>query len=188
MLKLKYFDKEGTWSFTRPYYSKKIVELISKLPGIEKYSSVLDSTSGLGSDTIHLSQFFVSVFALELNKLRSELAVKNLEYNNITNVFLAQGDILDLPEKLHFDVIYVDCPWGQNYEREKVLKIKVSEIGLNEFIAKIIKNCRYLVMKLPKNVEKINTKNLVVKKTNFGKFDIYTITKSKDFYKIKIHN
>ena len=187
MLKLKYFDDEGRWSFTRPYYSKKIVELISKLPGIEKYSSVLDSTAGLGSDTIHLSKFFLSVFSLEIDESRSELAVKNLEYNNITNVFLAQGDILDLPEKLHFDVIYCDPRWGENYEREKVLKIKVSEVGLNEFIAKIIKNCRYLVMKLPKNVEKINTKNLVVKKTNFGKFDLFTITKSKDYYSIKIH-
>jgi len=186
MFKLKYFDEEGSWSFTRPYYSRKITELISKLPGIEKYSSILDSTSGLGSDTIHLSQFFLSVFALELNESRSELAVKNLEYNNVTNVFLAQGNILNLPETLHFDVIYVDCPWGQNYEKEKVLKIKMSEIGLNEFIKKIIKNCRYLVMKLPKNVEKIDNKGLVLKKTNFGKFDIYTITKFKDYYAMKI--
>ena len=179
---LKYFDTEGKYSFTRPFYAKKVTKVISELSGIDRDSSILDGTCGLSGDTIHFSKFFNTVFSLEKNPERSLLALKNLEYNNITNVHLATGDILSLPDTLHFDVIYIDPPWGgPNYKKKKSVSLEMSGLPMNAVVQNVSKHCKYLVMKLPKNAENLDKSGFLYKKYKFIKFDILVLTKINIF-------
>jgi SAM-dependent methyltransferase len=176
---LKYFDDEGRYSYTRNWYSKQILEILKKLPGIDSSSDVIDCTCGLGGDTITFSRFFERLYSIELNDFRADLALKNFECNHVKNVHLGCGNLLDLEKSgLKFDLLYIDLPWsGKEYKYKKVLKIRLSGLDLNEVIAKLKRSCKaggYLVFKLPKNIEKITTE---YKKISMDKFDLFLIKK-----------
>ena len=159
---LKY-DSEGLWSISHPNHANKLSEAIKSYKNLE-LNTILDSTAGLGGNTLSFAKKFNKVISIEYNFNRFKMLSNNVKCYDFNNIELYHGDLIDLITKFNekIDIVFVDPPWGgPNYKEDSNLKIELSNKNLAE-VTKIISNYNYqgnkvklIVYKLPYNFKLI---------------------------------
>ena len=172
-------DDESVSYITTPNESKKISEIIVNHIGKFKKGkdcTIIDTTAGVGGDTITFSFYFNSVVSIEINSQRFEMLKNNINEYKIKNALLVNGDsIVILPKISYLDIIYVDPPWGgKDYKTKDNLKLKLGDVPIESFIIdcfdinKMLAVPKIIALKLPKNYD---LKHLYDELTK--KYDIY---------------
>lgn len=153
------YDSEGLWSISHPNHANKLSEEIKSFKNLE-LNTILDSTAGLGGNTLSFAKKFNKVISIEYNFNRFNMLHNNVSFYDFNNIELNYGDLIDLIPKFNekIDVVFVDPPWGgPNYKEDSNLKIELSNKNLAD-VTNLISNYNYqgnkvklVVYKLPYN-------------------------------------
>lgn len=84
---------------------------------------VWDMFGGIGTDAIHLSEYF-NVVVTEMNENVFQIMNKNITAFHLTNVNLIRANCLIGLKKIKSDIIYYDPPWGDSWSKSKNYKNK----------------------------------------------------------------
>ena len=153
-LKQKYLrvTKEGTYSVTRPTDANLISLMIKFL--FPHSHTILDGTANMGGNTISFGRFFNKVIGIELDKSNYDALKYNTDtikiYDNIT---IIHGNTLDYLEKLKYDLLFLDPPWGgKSYKKHSILDLKIGNVDIIDIIKKMgtLKKDG-IILKLPSN-------------------------------------
>ena len=153
--KLK-FDQEGLWSITHPDQAEVISKLI-KNHYISKNNNsnivILDATAGLGGNLLSFSNYFDTVFGIEIDQNRFEMLKNNIQQYDINNITLFNGNCIDfLTKKLKSNIIFFDPPWGgPNYKVSTNIEIKIDNKPLSHIINLLENKTKLICIKLPLN-------------------------------------
>lgn len=154
---------ECMYYVTVPRDAEKIVHMITNKMG--KYKSkkdiiIVDATACIGGDTISFCHNFGKVIPIELDKIRYEQLLHNLELYGIQNAYIdgCNGSCLDIiPDiEVDIDVIYFDPPWGgKDYKMQDKLELQLGNLDLDHVINLFFekKSVKLVVSKLPKNYD-----------------------------------
>jgi 16S rRNA G966 N2-methylase RsmD len=156
-------------------YFKTMVYLIELhlMHGLKDTYTLLDAFAGVGSDTIGFMTRYVHenprvprffpITAIEKDAdrclmLRNNVSLFVKDYNfSQEAVAVMQGDTLHLVSAAHhFDVVYMDPPWGDNYQQQDSVRIQVSGAALEGIVQQLMVNRiaqEMIVLKLPKNYD-----------------------------------
>lgn len=160
-------DKESIHYITVREYSNKIAEIITdhlKRINITENIVITDCTAGVGGDTLTFGRFFNKIYAIEINKLRSEYLQNNINLYDFKNITVINDNCINyIPTIYDHNVIYVDPPWEPNgigsYKNYSKLTLPFCGMQLENFCNKMfdssyMKHVPSLVLlKLPKNYD-----------------------------------
>lgn len=164
MTKLQ-IDNESTCYITKPFDSNKIIKFISYHVDNLNEKIILDSTAGVGGDSINFSKVFKQVISIELEYNRYTQLKNNIKVYDIDNVICINGDSTKLINKItNYDILYIDPPWGgRNYKKYDKLRLKIGNYELESFIINCFTNNikeepkisipKLIVLKLPYNYD-----------------------------------
>ena len=164
MDKLQY-DDEGLYSISHPDDADYISYLILNCVNNNKNLKILDTTAGVGGNTISFSKIFSQVVSIEIDKTRFKMLENNVKLYNLNNVNLINDDCKNYLNS-EYDIIFFDPPWGgPEYKTHKSLELFLGDQNLINILVKIPKN-KYIILKLPFNYNLNNLKeyNFVLKK------------------------
>lgn len=164
MDKLQY-DDEGLYSISHPDDADYISYLILNCVNNNKNLKILDTTAGVGGNTISFSKIFSQVVSIEIDKTRFKMLENNIKLYDLNNVNLINDDCKNYLNS-EYDIIFFDPPWGgPEYKTHKSLELFLGDQNLINIIEKIPKN-KYIILKLPFNYNLNNLKeyNFVLKK------------------------
>ena len=156
--------------------SKIICNHLSKHNINPQKVSIADYCAGVGGNVISFSKFFNHVYAIEINKTRSEYLLNNIGIYNCKNVSVINKSSIDYnqictdnKQCIYNDnpvIIFIDPPWGGNdYKNTDILKIKLDDMFIEELVMDIFDKFtvlidkyndyenRFIVLKLPKNFD-----------------------------------
>lgn len=154
-------DEIGLYSISTPKNADYISKLIRK--HIKKENIIItDAMAGVGGNTLSFSSFFYYVISIELDLIRFNYLVSNINLYMKTNTICINGDYMDLLYKIQQDVIFLDPPWGgKTYKEHETITLTINEIPLEEISEMIRKDklCKLLVLKLPLNYDTCNFSN-----------------------------
>lgn len=120
--------------------------------------TILDATGNVGSDTIGFARNFGQVISIEINQENFQALQHNVQnVYKLKNVQLHLGDSNQLASNIlksvKPNVLYIDPPWGTNYQYEKQLTLKLGTKSLYDWIIlaqKLVPGI-LIVLKLPNN-------------------------------------
>jgi 16S rRNA G966 N2-methylase RsmD len=138
--------------------------------------SICDLTAGVGGNVISFSNYFNNVNAIEINTLRYEYLINNINIYGLKNIncynCCAIEFINDNLLKLNPSVLFIDPPWGGfGYKNNDSLKLTLSNLPIEDLLVYILnkfslgyiscnKNLEYsiehnkiIIFKLPKNYD-----------------------------------
>lgn len=138
--------------------------------------SICDLTAGVGGNVISFSNYFNSVHAIELDKLRHDYLVNNVDIYNLKNIttynLCAIKFIDEYLLKINPSVLFIDPPWGgSGYKNNDSLKLNIGHLSIEDLLVFILnkfslgyvscnKNLEYsvehnkiIIFKLPKNYD-----------------------------------
>lgn len=160
-------DNESIHYISIREYAEKISEIIKlhlntlKIP--INNVTIVDATAGVGGNSISFSKNFKYVYAIELNKTRSEYLQNNINIYNCLNVKVINDNCLNLLYKMdNFDIIFLDPPWQYNnvsYKKYKNLKLSLDNESIEIICNKLMDYNfmktipKLIVLKLPKNYD-----------------------------------
>lgn len=174
-------------------YFKTMVYLIEMyLSNHKETYSLLDAFAGVGSDTIgFLTRYvhdnprvsrFKPIYAVEKDNKRYEMLLHNTllylqdyNINRCTIVPLNTDMLYILESRQKYDIVYLDPPWGDNYQTHSKVKIFIANIPIETIVNMIIENktaLELIIIKLPKNYDYTDFKKLTTP------FVIYQIFKA----------
>lgn len=184
-MNLKIDDKSIYYISIREYATKisniikKHLEILEINP---KNAIITDATAGVGGDTISFASNFKFVYAIEIDKLRSEYLTNNINIYDLKNVKVINDDctkILNLIE--NHDVIFIDPPWEPNdesYKKQVNLRLPLSFYESIEAYCNRLMDSSYMkkvpkiiVLKLPKNYDTLHFYK-IVKHKNMYYYDL----------------
>lgn len=174
--------------------SKIICNHLSKHNINPQKVSIADYCAGVGGNVISFSKFFNHVYAIEINKTRSEYLLNNIGVYNCKNVSVINKSSIDYNQIctdnnhcIYNDnpvVIFIDPPWGGiDYKNTEILKIKLGNMLVEELVMDIFDKFtvlidkyndyenRFIVLKLPKNFDIESFYNYT---TNYKKYNYFT--------------
>jgi 16S rRNA G966 N2-methylase RsmD len=174
--------------------SKIICNHLSKHNINPQKVSIADYCAGVGGNVISFSKFFNHVYAIEINKTRSEYLLNNIGIYNCKNVSVINKSSIDYNQIctdnnhcIYNDnpvVIFIDPPWGGiDYKNTEILKIKLDNMLIEELVMDIFDKFtllidkyndyenRFIVLKLPKNFDIESFYNYI---TNYKKYNYFT--------------
>ena len=102
-------DAEGKWSLTPE-------RLALDVGARAKKQSVVDATCGCGGNAIGFARAGCAVLAVDVDRHRLDLARHNAKLYGVDITF-ACGDATKLPEDRSADVLFVDPPWGVDWNK-----------------------------------------------------------------------
>ena len=164
MDKLQY-DDEGLYSISHPDDADYISYLILNCVNNNKNLKILDTTAGVGGNTISFSKIFSQVVSIEIDKTRFKMLENNIKLYDLNNVNLINDDCKNYLNS-EYDIIFFDPPWGgPEYKTHKSLELFLGDQNLINIIEKIPKN-KYIILKLPfnYNLNNLNEYNFLLKK------------------------
>ena len=163
MSKIK-MDTTSTFSVTDYQTADLISEIILKLHGINKNSIIVDGTSCVGGNVISFAKNFKYVYAIEMNKNRINILKHNVNiYELNKKIKILNGDVTLLYKNIPIvDIYFLDPPWGGiTYKNTETVDLYLSNIHLAEFCLYLKDYTKYIVLKLPKNFNEENFKNII---------------------------
>jgi 16S rRNA G966 N2-methylase RsmD len=129
--------------------------------------SIVDSTAGVGGNTLSFLKFFGKTIAIEICPMRYNYLLNNIDIYEFDNKKCVNMDFcnyyknnieIDNP-----DVIFMDPPWGGiGYKNSNNLRLKLGEMSIEDIIIDIFKKfsseinykkTKFIVLKLPKNYD-----------------------------------
>ena len=128
-------------------------------------SIIVDSTSGVGGNTLSFLRNFKKVIAIEICQLRYGYLMNNVNIYNYNNVEFINDDFCNLYKNneniYNSNVIFMDPPWGGiGYKNKSDLKLKLGDVSIENIIVDTFKLCdvndnktNLFVLKLPKNYD-----------------------------------
>lgn len=151
-------DEVGRYSISLPKDAEIITSLIefhiNKLNLVSNNLILTDSTAGVGGNTISFSKKFKSINSVEIDKKRFEFLKNNIKCYDLKNINLLNSNYLNIIDNLIQDVVFLDPPWGgRGYKKKECLKLKLSEVPLENICKKLRKLTKMLVLKLPLNYD-----------------------------------
>lgn len=158
--KLQITDK-GLYSITKSDDAIWITNLILKFMKNETYlnpksTTIIDSTSGIGGNTIHFSRYFNKVNSIEINEIHYNVLKNNINALNIKNVNAYHNNFLTMvnENKLNGDIFFIDPPWGgKSYKNFKYFFLKIGKLPLINVLNILYENTfKYVVLKAPYNL------------------------------------
>lgn len=111
---------EGLYSVSRPKVSEAILDQIKEQYGPFHNVRIMDATANNGGDTIRfgLDKDVSQVFSVEMDPQNFKILQHNVRLyktlRDTNKIQLLQGNMLDYIDKLAYDILYVDPPWGGN--------------------------------------------------------------------------
>jgi len=128
--------------------SKIIINYLLKYNMNPNNVNIIDYTSGVGGNVLSFAKYFRHVYAVEIDKLRSEYLKNNVLVYNYNNVTIFNESCIEFNKNiidLNLNVIFIDPPWGGGLYKNKkdlqiILKDDKNEISLEKFILEIINN------------------------------------------------
>lgn len=122
---------------------------------------IVDSTGGIGGDTITFAKKFLQVISIEKDNTRFEFLKNNINIYELNNVIDINSDfILLLPLLSNIDIIYIDPPWGgKSYKNKHNMHIYINNIELEKIIKNLLSKDlmlslpKIIAIKLPKNYD-----------------------------------
>jgi len=121
---------------------------------------ITDATAGVGGDTISFGMNFKQVNAIEIDELRYEYLVNNINVYDLKNITTYHDDCINVIfDILDQDVVFIDPPWGgKSYKEHKSLKLNICNIPIEEFCNNLINgdiksSPTLIVLKLPQNYD-----------------------------------
>ena len=149
-------DEVGLYSISTPKNASIISQLIKKNINYQDNIIITDAMAGVGGNTISFSSYFYIVNSIEIDNIRFEYLVSNIQLYNKENILCLKGNFLDYISKMYQDIIFLDPPWGgKNYKEHEIIKIKIDDKTLEEICIYIIENkvCNVIALKLPLNYD-----------------------------------
>jgi 16S rRNA G966 N2-methylase RsmD len=173
---------------------REIAELTSKIISYHliknnvnpQKTSIIDYTAGVGGNILSFSKYFNNVYAIEIDKLRSEYLLNNLNIYNQKNVTVINNSSINYNNEsmliIKPNTIFIDPPWGGTcYRKNDLLRLRLSDIPIEELVFDIFEKFstinisssdsysnRLVVLKLPKNYD-IENFYYYIKKNTVGK-------------------
>lgn len=159
----------------------KIMLYIVDLYLEEKSYSLLDAFAGIGSDTIGFmirkSNIIKSITSIEKDKNRFDMLTNNVKLYKKdskleTNITLLNDSIFNNLDKT-YDIIYLDPPWGDDYNKIDDINILIDTIPIETLVLDILEKKLandLIILKLPKNYNFENFKKMNI---NYNVYDIY---------------
>ena len=106
-------DDEGRWSLTPERLALEIGRRVAK-------RSVVDATCGAGGNAIGFARQGCRVLAVDVDRSRLDLARHNAKlYGVDARITFACADATALPPERDADVLFVDPPWGVEWNRTR---------------------------------------------------------------------
>jgi len=156
---------------------REIAELTSKIISYHliknninpQKSNIIDYTAGVGGNVLSFSKYFNTVYAIEIDKIRSEYLQNNLNIYNQKNVVVINESSINYNDKnmlnINPNTIFIDPPWGGIcYRKNDLLNLTLSDVPIEELVLDIFNKFRTInispldsysnrlvVLKLPKN-------------------------------------
>lgn len=107
-------DREGKVSLTPETLA---LELGKRANG----RTVVDACCGAGGNAIGFARAGCAVTAIEIDRARMELAQHNARvYEVAQKIQWRHGDAMEELAKLRGDLLFIDPPWGEDYDRARV--------------------------------------------------------------------
>ncbi|ARF09770.1 putative RNA methylase [Indivirus ILV1] len=169
-MNLKIDDKSIYYISIREY-AAKISSIIKKhLEILEidaKNAIITDATAGVGGDTISFALSFKFVYAIEIDKLRADYLINNLNIYDLKNVKVINNDCIGILNSIdNHDVIFIDPPWEPNdesYKKQINLRLPISFYESIEAYCNRLMDASYMkkvpkliILKLPKNYDTLH--------------------------------
>jgi 16S rRNA G966 N2-methylase RsmD len=160
-------------------YAEKISDIIKlhlDLLGIPiKNANITDATAGVGGDTISFAKNFNHVYAIEIDKLRSEYLLNNVIVYDCANVSIIHDDCINVLNKIKdHNVIFIDPPWepdgNGSYKQHDKLRLPFGNETIESLCNKLMNNTYMkkipdiIALKLPKNYDIIHFYNSISNK------------------------
>lgn len=122
---------------------------------------ITDATAGVGGDTISFGMTFGNVNSIEINELRYEYLINNINVYELKNIKTYNDNCLSLLATIKKQtVVFIDPPWGgKTYKMHKKLKLNIDNIEIETICNNLLdpnktKSVPYLIaLKLPTNYD-----------------------------------
>ena len=150
-------------SYQAPQASKIFIDIVKK-EGImpNDIRNIIDATSHIGGDTIHLSQIYphANVLAIDIDPDAISCLIKNIQEsgNHIKHrIKVMCCDSIEYLNSLAVpvDIIYFDPPWGgHSYADKKEIDLYLSNLSISNIINGLFRGepiTKIAVLKVPKN-------------------------------------
>jgi len=177
---LKITDK-GLYSISKFYDAQWISNIIIKFikdNNLNVYNeTIIDSTAGIGGNTINFAKYFSKVYAIEINSTHHDVLRNNIEALSLTNVEIYLDNFLNIIDKLNkkSSIFFMDPPWGGNcYKNYKYFNLKIGKLQLYTILNILYDNSyKYVILKAPFNL------NLSIIYTNIKYKNMNVISNNK---------
>jgi len=130
---------KGLYSISKPedasFISYILIEILKN--NFKKDPSkliIMDSTAGMGGNTIHFSKIFRKVIPIEIDKLHFNVLKNNIESLSLKNVELIHDDFMNHLDK-KTDILFFDPPWGGNsYKKYKYFNLRFGKMTIYQIL------------------------------------------------------
>jgi len=138
--------------------SSIIVWHLKRLNIMPKDCIITDATAGVGGDTISFGMTFKEVHAIELNEIRYEYLVNNINVYDLENVTTYNDNCMNILKYINnHDVVFIDPPWGgKTYKLYDNLRLNISDVSIEAICNMLLNHDFYpklIVLKLPQNYD-----------------------------------
>ena len=108
-------DDEGKYSLT----PESLALMMGKAAA---QKTILDAGCGVGGNSIGFARSACSVIAVEQSLSRLNLARHNAALFNVADrIEFVHADVTQVLHEFDYDILFVDPPWGKEYDRQKTL-------------------------------------------------------------------
>ena len=143
-------DYEASYSVTDQVTADKITKDICMF--VDQDAIITDGTACIGGNTYSFAKVFKNVNAVEIDPTRHSYLKNNMSVLGLGNIHCICGDVYDVCQKQHQDVIFLDPPWGgPDYKNNSNIQLFLSNRELSEVCIDISLYCKYIALKVPIN-------------------------------------
>ena len=131
-----------------------IISHVNKMHIDRNNLTITDATAGIGGNTFSFATFFGHVNSVEMDIPTFEMLKNNITIYNHANVTLINNDYMKIHANICQDITFIDPPWGgKNYKKVNNLRLKLSNIEIENILMIIAKSNKIVAMKLPLNYD-----------------------------------
>ena len=152
---------KGLYSISKYYDAQWITETIvaylKNLGFDATHENMIDSTAGLGGNTISFSKSFQWVHAVEINDIHFSVLKNNVETAGRKNVTYYHSNFIELLDKNVLpssSLFFMDPPWGgKSYKNYKYFHLKLGKLPIYTVINILFeKKFKFVILKAPFNL------------------------------------
>jgi hypothetical protein len=128
-----YITEESKYSSLLPRDIEQVNHILKNWFDVNSISSIIDATSHIGLDTIHMNRLFknATIDSYELNKDTFQLLSHNVSKLCNDKVHIHHQDFTTISLRYDINIVYIDAPWGgRNYKEKKDKQLFLSEINI----------------------------------------------------------